>query len=233
MKLSASERELCQKISFDQDVMILVKNMCPGALLRRLNVGTIENDGGDDYAEDFEPGNGLSVRAADDEDAEIWAEALEEVLPEGYLALCSEDSDAGQAEVAVLQSTDPYDLLRLKATNGENFGLTTRKIIERLEQWHDLYGLTLLGAAYDWVEFELEAIPSDSEDLVEELIQFCPELLTEGFDDLGEVLAEYAGEELPEEFEIFSDIDFTQPGAGRVAFKRSLDDGASIYLWWD
>lgn len=226
MKLTATERELCNKIEFDQQVLVLAKKLCPQGQLRQLGVMA-------DGLSTYKPGKGLSVRTKKEEYAEEWVETLSEVLPDGYLALTSEDSDADQAEVAIIKSDDPFDLVRLKGTKGEATDVATATILEKLQDWDARYGLTVLGAAYDWVEFALEALPSDAMGLIDEMIALCPDLLSEGFDDLPEIMAEYRGKELPEEFETFANIDWSLPGAGKLAFQRSLEDGGSVYLWWD
>ena len=86
----------------------------------------------------------------------------------------------GSDRVAVLRSSDRYDALRTMGTNGTNYDIHTDSIITRLRQWDRRYGLTLVGAGFDWVEVELRRVPADWMGLAREVFKFCPDVVEQG-----------------------------------------------------
>lgn len=107
--------------------------------------------------------------------------ALQTALGGAYVVFKSEQNfGRGPDRVAVLRSSDRYDALRTMGTNGTNYDIHTDSIITRLRQWDRRYGLTLVGAGFDWVEVELRRVPADWMILAREVYRFCPDVVEQG-----------------------------------------------------
>ena len=54
--------------------------------------------------------------------------------------------------IGILRSTDKYDILRVRRTNGINYDLSDEDVINRIREWDALYQLDFVGADFDWFE---------------------------------------------------------------------------------
>jgi hypothetical protein len=74
--------------------------------------------------------------------------------------------------------TDQYDILRIEQTNAANYGSGTEDIIAKLKELDTEFGIDIIGAGFDAVEFLLEQIPEGKKarELGDWLLEFCPDL---------------------------------------------------------
>lgn len=77
--------------------------------------------------------------------------------------------------VCVLKSADKYDILRAFVTNGTNYDIDTKQIINKLTEWDKQYGIDIIGADGDWVEVKFEKTPQNTRKFAEEVYKFCPD----------------------------------------------------------
>ena len=77
--------------------------------------------------------------------------------------------------VCVLKSADKYDILRAFVTNGTNYDIDTKQIINKLTEWDKQYGIDIIGADGDWVEVKFAKMPQDTRKIAEEVYKFCPD----------------------------------------------------------
>jgi hypothetical protein len=125
------------------------------------------------------PVAGVTVAVPDSRVKEA-VRALQTALGGAHVVFKSEQNfGRGPDRVAVLRSSDRYNALRTMGTNGTNYDIHTDSIITRLRQWDRRYGLTLVGAGFDWVEVELRR-PPDWMNLAREVFKFCPDVVEQG-----------------------------------------------------
>jgi hypothetical protein len=80
--------------------------------------------------------------------------------------------------IVVAPTENQFDILRYERTQGANRGLQTEDIVDRLQVLDEKYGIDIVGATTDSVEFTLKRIPKGREarELGEWLLDFCPDL---------------------------------------------------------
>ncbi|HSF18213.1 MAG TPA: DUF4253 domain-containing protein [Vicinamibacteria bacterium] len=82
--------------------------------------------------------------------------------------------------VSAMKTSDPFESLRAMGTNGWNYDISPEMIIARLRQWDAIFGLSLRGVAFDWVEAEFETHPRDMLAFAREVYEFCPDVVDQG-----------------------------------------------------
>lgn len=184
MTLSSVEEMLAEKIGFDKQVLTIVKKET-GNELKQLKGYNIETD------EEIEV-NGI-LSEVSQEDALLVVYVLRPTLsPMGYLAFLSERNFgiAGQNdELAILKTTDEYEILRVKHTNGYNYDIDSQEIIAKLKEWDNRYQLEIIGADFDWFEAEFSTTPDNMIAFAKEVYDFCPDVVEQGTETV-EKLAE-------------------------------------------
>src|SRR4051794_12026566 len=176
MELAPAEREVASQIGFDEATLLLVKGVS-GRSVERL---TAINDDGETEAAD-----GISVVVADGHEAErVMNELSPRIAPGGYRAFWSErrapNGRKESDEVAVLKTDDPYAIVRLRRSDGGNYGITTQDIIDRLTAWRQTSEFTVVGGSSDWVALVFSGLPERICAFAEEIYQFCPDIVDEG-----------------------------------------------------
>jgi hypothetical protein len=85
---------------------------------------------------------------------------------------------SGYGRIVVAPTTDQFDILRCEQTNGANHGLQTEDVIEKLKMVDETYGIDIVGASWDGVEFVLKQVPKGKKalELGRWLLEICPDL---------------------------------------------------------
>ncbi len=80
--------------------------------------------------------------------------------------------------IVIAPTKDQFDILRYERTNGANHGLQTEDVIEKLKKVDETYGVDIVGACMDGVEFLLKRVPKGKEalELGIWLLEICPGL---------------------------------------------------------
>lgn len=80
--------------------------------------------------------------------------------------------------IVVAPTIDQFDILRYERTNGANHGLQTEDVIEKLKKVDETYGVDIVGAGMDGVEFVLKRVPKGEKalELGKWLLEICPDL---------------------------------------------------------
>lgn len=82
-------------------------------------------------------------------------------------------------KIAVVQ-VDDLGYLGIVRTDGINHDIDHDKVLERYRQWHQKYGLQLVGAGRDWLEARMANPPTDWKAFAQEVHAFCPDLVEQG-----------------------------------------------------
>lgn len=174
-RLAEAEKALAQSLGFDVAVLRLVKQATEHPIEQLVG-----------HREDSDapvPVRGIQSRI-DRVPAITAVRTLRPRLaPLGYLVFWCE-LGVESNRLGVIRSRDPYDILRLKQTNGYNYGVAPKDVIARLREWDRQFGMGILGADYDWVLLELRRVPEDVAAFAEELHGFCPDSVEQGMGTL-------------------------------------------------
>lgn len=163
------------------------------------------------------------------------------IFGEGVLAEKGEYEK--EALVVFFQSETPEPLFWVRGTNGENYDLTTDKILSRLKEWAERCEFSVLGAGFDWVELRFKTLPVNVEEFAEEVYDFCPDTLDQGIvlplpEDRETLVEDGAFEALKqtdfqalETLEDWAEGDLETPSTKDLA--NYLKRERRLYLWWD
>ncbi|MEQ8618148.1 MAG: DUF4253 domain-containing protein [Lacipirellulaceae bacterium] len=128
------------------------------------------------------------------------------------------------------------DELKAKATNGDNYEVSNADIIARLEAWDAKYGIETSGITHDRVTVKFESLPDDTRALAEEIYEFCPDTVDQGFgcyDEMIEMVEEMGQEIPPEALELLEGVDLSEESYGVELLARALKRDKAVALWWD
>ncbi|PBQ34627.1 hypothetical protein CNR22_23565 [Sphingobacteriaceae bacterium] len=172
-ELSDREKILCQDLGYSLEDALLLKRRSAG----EINQFEFEYVQEDDkppciFVSDYEKGARKMVK-----------ELREQFIAEGkFIYLGGYQASGGQYKVVLIDTNDPYEILRHAETNGINYGLETEDIITRLKTWDEKYGLHIYGISHDYLDLKFLAKEFDSKSLAAEIFEFCPD--TEDVDEV-------------------------------------------------
>lgn len=83
-------------------------------------------------------------------------------------------------EIAIIRTKDQYDILRVMATDGANYGISTDAIIKKFKTWEKSFSFRINGAELDWVSAEFITMPKDMLAFAKEVYKFCPDVVEQG-----------------------------------------------------
>jgi len=172
--LSPQDEELAERIGFDKEVLFIVREDS--------NVQLHQLTGFDENGTKTKV-NGLSIRVPYEKSEQLVFNLRPKLRPKGYMVFLSEmNFGIGNEpdEIAILKGTDQYEILRIKQTNGINYGVENKDVIDKLKEWEELYPFEILGADFDWVEAEFKTVPEDMDSFAEEVYEFCPDVVDQG-----------------------------------------------------
>ena len=114
---------------------------------------------------------------------------LREQIPAGYVAFVGtsrnlDDPSIKGVELVLAPGKDQFDILRLAATDGINYGLATEDIVTRLKKWDQQFGICIWQAETDTVQMEMKSRPLDLRTFSKDLYEFCPDIVDQGVGDL-------------------------------------------------
>jgi hypothetical protein len=118
-------------------------------------------------------------------------------IPRGMVAFVgvthnlSRPKPAG-VELVVAIGTSQFDIVRVAATDGINYGLDTEGIVKELESWDKEYGVDIWQAESDVVQLRLKTQPKDLQSFANRVYKFCPDIVDQGVgnaDELAKLIA--------------------------------------------
>ena len=183
-RLSSHEEALCAQIGFEPDVFLLVKDYVPGQIHR---LSGYDQNGYQIVV------NGITFSVPEQDAGRVLAVLRQRLQPRKYLAfLIAVNEGIRTEEIGILKGTDPYEILRVMQTNGEEYEITTEDIIERLKEWEKRYPFEIIGAENEWVEIEFRTVPQDLKVFAQEVYDFCPDTVEQDAGSIEELAREIA-----------------------------------------
>ncbi|MDU1889541.1 MAG: DUF4253 domain-containing protein [Dysgonomonas sp.] len=87
----------------------------------------------------------------------------------------------GKADrLAILKTTDKYEILSNIRTNGANYNIDPDSLITIIKDFDKKYSLELIGASGDWCEFIVHNEKTDWRQLAKEAYAVCPDIVDQG-----------------------------------------------------
>jgi len=78
-------------------------------------------------------------------------------------------------------TSDPYKLMEYAETNGVNYNIETKDIIEKYKKWDKEFGIIPIGIGFDFCECKIKNTKDiDFKKLANEVYEFCPDAVDQG-----------------------------------------------------
>ncbi len=177
--LTSDEKDLCKVLSFDEQIALAIKNHTNSPIERLSGFG----DDGDPLEA---PDNGLSSGCNEENSYEFIDSHRDEFFEKGYLLFLFEDDDE-EKHLGLLKSKDDFDVIRYRKTNGVNFELPTKRIIDRLQSWRAKHDFFIMGVGLDWIMAGFNKAPQDIKTFTKELVAFSPDVLDQEEGDVSDL----------------------------------------------
>jgi hypothetical protein len=180
--LSPAEEQLAVQIGFEKDVLLLVKESTRNPLHR---LSGYDEDGYQIMANGF-----VATVVRSQSDQVLWS-LRERLKPRKYMAFLIESINALKTDkIAIIKGTDPFDILTIMHTNGDDDDVSHDDVVNKLKQWGKRCPFEIVGAENDWVEIEFRIMPRDLKAFVEEVYEFCPDAVGEGAGNVTRLIKE-------------------------------------------
>ena len=140
----------------------------------------------------------------------------------------------GQALLVFFPAPDAASLIYVRQTNGANYDLMPRDIVDRLDSWKQLCDFSVLGAGFDWMELVFYTLPKDLREFAKEVYEFCPDTLDQGIVKAPPAQLQSIKEPSEEDMEAmleWMDESLEQQTPDDLA--ESLEREKRLWLWWD
>ena len=127
--------------------------------------------------------------------AETLIDGLRARLPAGWVSFEGTSRWLGDevhqgVEVVVGPGSDQFDILRLARSDAVNYDMGTEALVRKLQDYDRQVGIQILIANTDTVVFSLRSAPADYRAFAEDLYEFCPDIVDQGFSTLDELEAD-------------------------------------------
>jgi hypothetical protein len=171
--LSPYAEELARTINFDRQVLVMVKEATQQHIHRL--IGYDENG-----YQIIAPG--IAVPVPEDKAEGIRDSLRRKLLPLKYRVFVVEMNAGLKTDtIGILKGTDQYEILRVMQTNGDDYDISNQDIIDRLKEWEKCCAFDIIGAENDWVEIEFKTLPKDLKAFAEEVYEFSPDAVDQGW----------------------------------------------------
>lgn len=117
---------------------------------------------------------------------------LRKRLPTGLISFVGvtrnlEEPKPDGIEVVVAEGRDQFDILRVAATDGTNYGLGTEDLIKELKKWDREIGIDIWQAETDTIQIKLHSAPKDPLAFAKRIYKFCPDIVDQGVGSVKEL----------------------------------------------
>ncbi len=128
------------------------------------------------------PGGGSMVQ-----DAAVSALAkVRKALPPGTVAWLGttrwlgKEKNEDKVELAIGPGKDQFDILRNAQSDACNYDMMTEDLVAKLTRYDKAYGIDILHAETDTIEFDVTGEVADWDAFAQDLYKFCPDIVDQG-----------------------------------------------------
>jgi hypothetical protein len=124
-------------------------------------------------------------------------------------------------------------------TNGINADQDTEDVVKKLMDWDERYGIEMSEISHDGLCVKFAGLPAQGpalDLLCQEIYDFCPDVIDQGFGCMGEMIAMMEEQGIaidPTTQTLIAGIDFKDENSGFTLLARSLLADQTLALWWD
>lgn len=162
---------MLERLGFGREVLEILNQLASGEL-QLLKANRLEGE--------EETVVGVSFNVPEEQAEEVVINLQYQVKGLGYLAFINERDfqSRNNSSIGIIKSEDPFEILKIFQTNGENYEISNEDVVSTLKQWNNRYPFTIIGAGLDWVEvvFVEELLNQEMEVFAQEIYKFCPDI---------------------------------------------------------
>ena len=179
--LDESETKLANTLGFDREVLLEVKSYAQAPLSQLKTVFSEYLPETKKIEQTVTRHNGITFSTDQERARKIILQLKDSLKAKGYRIFLSEmHFGYSPDQVAIIKTKDQFDILRIKQTDGINYGLDNNAVITQIKKWHEMYPFEITGADLDWMEAEFIQQPKDMLEFAEEVYKFCPDVVEQG-----------------------------------------------------
>jgi hypothetical protein len=106
-------------------------------------------------------------------------------LPAAFVAFLGTTSWLGNethdgVELVIAPGTSQFDIVRVARSDAVNYDMDTDALIAKLVEYDRAYGIDILHAETDTIEFALVQMPDPLDAFCADLYEFCPDIVEQG-----------------------------------------------------
>ena len=90
-----------------------------------------------------------------------------------------------------MPATNQFEVIDLIGTNGLNYDIYSDDIINKMKKWHEEVGFEICVVDQDRIEAYMTKKPSDLKKFCQEVYEFCPDVIDQGYDTMEAMLEDY------------------------------------------
>ena len=182
--LSGIERKYCDSLKIDTNIIIQLRQSTSAAV-EPFHYSLSKSYHEDGTAEELDPIYlpGLVFKEPMENTDRVREKLYRSLRDKGYSIFTLENNFGIQGEkdvMAILKTTDKYEILRQVKTDGINYDIDTDSLVKIIRIFDDKYSLDLIGASGEWCEFMITKEPADWMTLAQEAYEVCPDIVDQG-----------------------------------------------------
>ncbi len=184
------EQLLLDSIGFETKALLAIRAVSDSIIFRH-NVA-FDTDGKSKLDALSLNDKGFYFKADQKKSRNIVLQLREPMRSTGYLIYISEmNYGYSPDKIAVIKSTDQFDILKYEMTNGLNYDIKTEAIVQKLTEWSTQINFKIIGAGFDFVDAVFLNEPEDMSSFVKDIALFCPDVITQGTGTVERLEVEY------------------------------------------
>lgn len=175
------DAQLAETADVDFEVMQILRSETDSVFSQLTTISYVFNEMENAYVRTIINQKGI-IFSTDAESAyNLVLKLRENLFTLGHLIFISEEDKANNIyKIAVIKSSDQFDILRTMQTNGENYNIYNKDVIEKLSNWNNKFPFIIIGAGNDWVEAMFNISPDNTEAFANDVYEFCPDVVDSG-----------------------------------------------------
>ncbi len=120
-----------------------------------------------------------------EEDAKTVLDEVRDRIPPGIVAFVGTTRSLATpkstgVEVVIAPGSSQFDILRVAASDGINYDLTTEDLVRELTSWDEAFGVDIWQAETDTIQLRLKSLPKDMMKFARRVYEFCPDIVDQG-----------------------------------------------------
>ncbi len=169
--LTDDEKQLCKNARLTED---------DGLLLKKLTRRPIEILKFEQVLSDIEKPDAIGSLTTEENAKKIVLDNLEHYKKQGKYIFIYGLGNRGYIVGLTGATSDPYTLMEYAETNGINYEIETKDIVEKFKKWDSEFGVIPIGIGFDYCECQIKNTNIDFKKLAQEVYEFCPDVVDQG-----------------------------------------------------